>query len=102
MVEIEEVAIQILYGKLPQSPRFQFQRLDDARAHRHQTLVGGIDIFGEDPMDGRFKWRCPLAKEDRYFAAGYSPHLSAREEPSNLKPERVSVMLLREFDIGDR
>jgi hypothetical protein len=32
MVEIEEIPIEIHYGELPQSPRLQFQRVDDVRA----------------------------------------------------------------------
>src|SRR5271165_5820790 len=30
-VKIEEVAVQILYGELPQSPRLFFQRIHDVR-----------------------------------------------------------------------
>src|SRR5215203_282493 len=69
MMEIENVAVQILYGKLPHSPRLCFKRFDDVRTPRSQFLVRRIDIISEYPVDRWFERQLPLPEEYRYITA---------------------------------
>lgn len=102
VVEIEEVPVQILNRELPQPPRLFLQGFHDVRTRRFQFLVRRINIFGEHPVNRRFEGRLPLAKEDNRVVARHGPDPLARVEPSDLKTERIPVVLLRAFDIGHR
>src|SRR5277367_6697687 len=51
-------------------------------------------------MNGRLERRLPLAKEYRTMITRDGPNLFAWVKPSNLKAERISVMLLRALDIS--
>lgn len=64
MMEVEDIAIQILHRELPQSPRFSFQRVDDVRPKGYEFLVSGVEILSEYPLNGRFEGRLTPTKED--------------------------------------
>jgi hypothetical protein len=81
---------------------FFVERIHDVRTRRLQFLVRRIDIFGEHPVNSRFERRLPLLKEYRHTAARHGPNLFAWVNPSNLKAECISLVLLCAFDIGDR
>src|ERR1700744_3867975 len=50
-------AVEIGGGELPLSPGFFFEGSDDVGAEGLQLLVGRLDVFGEDPVDGWLEGR---------------------------------------------
>src|SRR4051812_20070342 len=56
----------------------------------------------EYPMNRRLERRCPLPKEDRNVAPRHRSDCLVRIEPADLESERVPIVLLRAFDIGNR
>src|SRR5262245_21985738 len=101
-VKVEAIAILILDGELPEPPRLVHERLDDVRAQRTQLGVGGVDVGGKHPMNGRLEWRLPSTKEDRDLSSRYRAELLLGIEPGDVEAEHVAIVRLRTFDVGDR
>ena len=94
-VEVEAVAINVLYCELAQTPRFLFKRLNDPRAQRTQFFVGGLDVCGKHPVNGRLEGIIFSAKENRDIVSRYSADLLSGIQPTNLETKRITVVLLR-------
>lgn len=100
-MKIEEIPIQIHYGKLPQSPGLLLKWVNDVSTERLQFLIRRIDVFREHPVNYRLKRGLPLPKEYRRITAQYGPNGFTLVKPSNLKAKCVSVVLLCVLDISD-
>src|SRR5581483_10557546 len=100
-MEVEDVAVEVLHGELAQSPGLCFKRLDDVCARGLEFLVGGIDVVGEDPLNGGFERGLAFAEKDGDRRARDGADFFAGVEPSDLEAEYVAVVLLRAFDIGN-
>jgi hypothetical protein len=101
MVEIEKVSVEIADGELTQAPGFFLQGIHDVCAGRLQFPIPGVDIFGEDPVNGGLEWGLAPAKKYYRLIAGDGADFFAGVEPANRKAEGVAVMLLGALDIRD-
>jgi hypothetical protein len=100
VVEVEEVAVGVLDGELSDAPGLQLEGVGDVGAGGLQVLVGGVDVFGEDPVDGWLEGGFPFAEEEGGFAAGHGAHFFAGGEPGDVEVEDVAVVVLGAFDVG--
>src|SRR5688572_7337095 len=98
-VEVEAVAVNVFHCELAQPPRFHFKRFNNPRAQRAQLFVCGVDVWGEHPVNGGLKGLASSAKENREFVARHSTDLFSRYKPTDLKTERIAVILLGSFHI---
>src|SRR6185369_3514185 len=67
-----------------------------------EFLVSCVDVFGEYPVNGRFERSLLLSKENCDVATRHGSNLFVGVEPSDLKSERITVVLLSELDVGYR
>src|SRR6478672_5616487 len=99
MVEIEAIPVEVLDSELPQPPGLLFQGVHDVCSGRCQLGVRGVDIFREDPMDGRCERRPRAAEEDHALSPGDGPDLLVRIEPADLEAESVAIVVLCSLDV---
>jgi hypothetical protein len=52
VVEVERVSVEVLDGELTDAPGLRLEGVGDGGTCRLGVLVGGVDVFGEDPVDG--------------------------------------------------
>ena len=101
-MEVEDVAVGVLNGTLSDAPGFQLEGVGDGGAGGLEVLVGGFDVFGEDPVDGGFEGSFPATEEEGGVAVGDGSDLFAGGEPGDLEVEDVVVVLLGALDVGYR
>jgi len=101
VMEVEEVAVEVLDGELADAPGLGLERVDDMGAGRLEILVGGVEVFGEDPVDGWLEGGFSSAEEEGGFPVDHGTDFFAGGEPCDLEAEDVAVVLLGAFDVGD-
>jgi hypothetical protein len=102
VVEVEDIAVEVLDGELTDAPGFCFQGVGDVGAGGLEVLVGGVDVFGEDPVDGRLEGGFSFAEEEGGVAVGDSADFFAFGEPGDVEVEDVAVVFLGTLYVGDR
>jgi len=101
VMEVEDVPVEVLDGELADAPGLEFEGVSDVGAGRLKVLVGGVDVFGEDPVDGRLERPLPPAEKDCGLAVGHGADFFAWGEPCDFEAEDIAVVLLGAFDVGD-
>ena len=102
MVEVEDVAVEVLDGELADAPGLQLQGFDYVGAYGLEVLEGSFDVFREDPVDRGFEGCFFLAEKEGCLPVGNGADLFAGREPCDLEAENVAVVLLGTLDIHDR
>src|SRR5262245_64931611 len=100
-MDIEAVPVLVLDRELPEPPRLVRDRIHDICSGRTQLGVGGVNVWGKDPMNHRLERRLPSAKEDRDVSPRYGTNILARIEPADVESEHVTIVRLRMFDVGN-
>ena len=101
MVEIEDVAVEVLDGELADAPGLCLEGVGDVGAGGLEVVVSGVDVFGEDPVDGWLEGEFTFAEEEGGVAVGNRADFSAFGEPGDVEGEDVAVVVLGAFYVGD-